>query len=156
MGRPEGQGCYCAVNHILREVIDTIAKNYEFVIIDAEAGLEHLSRRTTQDVDIMLVITDSSKRGINTAKRIKELSENLEIKFKEMFVVINRANPNTAKEIEKCSKETGLQVLGCIPEDKNVLEHDFRGKPLWELPEDSKAFKATERIAKKLKEYAKN
>lgn len=85
MGRPEGSGCYCAVNTMLRKIIAELSSNYDYVVIDTEAGLEHLSRRTTQDVDIMLVVTDSSQRGIMTAKRIAELAKELEIKFKNFF-----------------------------------------------------------------------
>jgi CO dehydrogenase maturation factor len=150
MGRPEGQGCYCAVNHVLREIIDTIAKNYDFVVIDAEAGLEHLSRRTTQDVDVMLVITDPSMRGITTAKRIKELSNRLQIKFKDLFVIINRASPQMAKKAQGYAEETGLKPLGVIPEDERVLKYDLEGKPLMGLPEDSKALNAVKKIVKGL------
>ncbi len=150
MGRPEGPGCYCAVNHVLREIIDTFAKNYDVVVIDTEAGLEHLSRRTTQDVDIMLIVTDCSKRGINTAKRIKELSEELDIKFKEVYIVINRAKEGLVEKIKEYAKSIGLEVIGIIPEDEIVAQYDLEGKPLIELPKDSKALKAVEEIYKKL------
>ena len=154
MGRPEGQGCYCPVNHVLREIIDTIAKNYDYVIIDAEAGLEHLSRRTTQDVDIMLVVTDPSKRGITTAQRIKELSEHLEINFKGLFLVANRTSPENEEKIREYAKEIGLEVLGFIPEDENVSKYDFEGRPLMQL--NSKALSAVEKIVEKLVRYNEN
>src|SRR5690606_27946513 len=89
MGRPEGSGCYCAVNTMLRKIIENIASNYDYIVIDTEAGLEHLSRRTTQNVDVMIVVTDPSKRGVLTARRILELSEQLEIRFREIFLVLN-------------------------------------------------------------------
>lgn len=155
MGRPEGQGCYCPVNHVLREIIDTIAKNYDYVIIDAEAGLEHLSRRTTQDVDIMLVVTDPSKRGITTAQRIKELSEHLEIKFKGLYLIANRTPPKQEDKIREYAKEMGLEVIGSIPEDEKVSEYDFEGRPLIEL-KDSKALNAVEKIVEKLVRYNEN
>jgi CO dehydrogenase maturation factor len=108
MGRPEGSGCYCAVNHMLREIIDKWAKGYKFVIIDTEAGLEHLSRRTTQDVDVMIVVTDTSKRGVETAKRIKELASELDIVFKKLFVVINRSKEGMTQGIKNELSEAGL------------------------------------------------
>jgi len=149
MGRPEGQGCYCPLNHVLREIIDTVAKNYDFVIIDAEAGLEHLSRRTTQDVDVMLVVTDPSKRGVTTAQRIKELAEHLEINFKGLYLIANRTTKESEKKMSDYAKEVGLEVIGTIPEDEKVRKFDFEGRPLIEI-EDSKALNAVEKIVKKL------
>ena len=149
MGRPEGQGCYCPLNHVLREIIDTVAKNYDYVIIDAEAGLEHLSRRTTQDVDVMLVVTDPSKRGITTAHRIKELAEHLEIKFEGLYLIANRATLESEEKMGDYAKEVGLEVICSIPEDEKVREFDFEGRPLIEI-EDSKALNAVEKIVKKL------
>ncbi|MEE8403122.1 MAG: AAA family ATPase [Candidatus Hydrothermarchaeaceae archaeon] len=154
MGRPEGQGCYCPLNHVLREIIDTIAKNYDYVVIDAEAGLEHLSRRTTQDVDVMLVVTDPSKRGVTTAKRIKELSEHLEITFKGLFLIANRSVPENEEKIRGYADEIGIEVLGFIPEDEEVSRYDFEGKPLIEL--NSKALKAVQEIVERLVKYNEN
>jgi CO dehydrogenase maturation factor len=150
MGRPEGSGCYCAVNHVLREIIDKWAKGYKTVIIDTEAGLEHLSRRTTQDVDIMIVVTDTSKRGVETAKRIKTLASELDIEFKKLYVVINRANETMVGGIKKDLEKAGLEVLGAIPEDKNVLKYDYEGRALSELPGDSPALKEVLSIKEKL------
>ncbi len=150
MGRPEGPGCYCAANHVLREIIDTLAKNYDYVVIDTEAGLEHLSRRTTQNVDVMLVVTDTSKRGITTAARIKELTQELDIKFEEMYVVINRATEETKEKLEEYAREIGLEVIGVVPEDENVRRFDHEGRPLIELPADSPAFRAVREIAEKI------
>lgn len=155
MGRPEGQGCYCPVNHVLREIIDKTAKNYDYVIIDTEAGLEHLSRRTTEDVDIMLVVTDPSKRGITTAQRIKELSENLLINFKGIYLVANRTSPENEEKIREYAGEIGLEVLGFIPEDEKVSEFDFTGRPLMEL-KDSKALSSVEKIVERLAAYNEN
>lgn len=152
MGRPEGKGCYCAANHVLREIIDSIAKNYDVVVIDTEAGLEHLSRRTTQDVDVMLVVTDSSKRGITTASRIKELAEEMEIKFKHIFIIVNRVTPKLEDLIPEFTKDAGIEVIGIVPEDEIIKEYDFKGKPLIDLPSDSKALNAVNEIADKIVE----
>ena len=150
MGRPEGSGCYCAVNHLMREIIDTWAKGYKTVIIDTEAGLEHLSRRTTQDVDIMIVVTDTSKRGIETAKRIKTLASELDVEFKKLYVVINRSDEQMVKNIKKDLESADLEVLGAIPEDSNVREFDYEGRPLTELPESSPAMKEVRSIKERL------
>jgi CO dehydrogenase maturation factor len=149
MGRPEGQGCYCPLNHVLRDIVDTVAKNYDYVVIDAEAGLEHLSRRTTQDVDVMLVVSDPSKRGIKTAERIKELAEHLEIRFDKLYLIANRTTKENEKTMKKLAEETGLEVIGTMPEDEKVREFDFEGKPLIDM-EDSKALNAVEKIVEKL------
>jgi CO dehydrogenase maturation factor len=159
MGRPEGQGCYCAVNDVLRKIIDTFAKNYRFVVIDAEAGLEHLSRRTTQDVELMLVVTDPSKKGMATAKRIKELSAKLNIKFKDLFILVNRATPEIKDKALEYARDVGLKVIGVIPEDKVVLKYDFEGKAIIDLPANSKALKAMHKIVERLNlrnSHAKN
>ncbi len=146
MGRSEGPGCYCAINHILRQAIDTLAKNYDHVIIDCEAGLEHLSRRTTQDVDVMLIVSDISKKGINTAKRIKELANELHINFKDIFLIINMCD-----NCEFDSEEIyGIKVLGKIPYDPIVREYDMKGIPLIKLPEDSPSYIAIKDICKKI------
>ncbi len=90
MGRSEGQGCYCAVNHNLREVIDSISKNYRYIVIDNEAGMEHLSRRTTRDVQHLLVVSDPSQRGIVAAERIAGFRNELDIRIENTYLVLNR------------------------------------------------------------------
>ena len=148
MGRPEGSGCYCAVNNILRKLIETLSKNYDYIVIDTEAGLEHLSRRTTQNVDIMLVVTDPSKRGILTAKRIDELSEELDITFNKIYLILNRIKPETEHEIMDKVREIGLEVAGIIYEDITIESYDMEGKPLLDLPDDSQAVITTQKFAK--------
>jgi CO dehydrogenase maturation factor len=148
MGRPEGSGCYCAVNNILRKLIETLSKNYDYIVIDTEAGLEHLSRRTTQNVDIMLVVTDPSKRGILTAKRIDELSEELDITFNKIYLILNRIKPETEHEIMDKVREIGLEVAGIIYEDITIESYDMEGKPLLDLPDDSQAVITTQKLAK--------
>ncbi|MHC1584840.1 MAG: ATP-binding protein [Candidatus Syntropharchaeia archaeon] len=150
MGRPEGPGCYCAVNHQLRLIIDTITKNYDITIIDAEAGLEHLSRRTIRDVDFMLMVTDATKKGLETAKRIRDIARDLEIKVKKMYVVANKITENEMEKMEKYAEELGLDIIGAIPFDKNIASYDLDGKSLLELPDDSPSVLAIEEIAKKL------
>jgi len=140
MGRPEGPGCYCAVNHMLREIVDKVSKSYNFAVIDAEAGLEHLSRRTTQNVDTMLIVTDSSRKGFQTATRIRELARELDIKFDRVFLVLNRVSAKNQKEMRKLGAETGLKVITEIPEDEQVKDFDLKGKALMKLPADSPVY----------------
>jgi len=146
MGRPEGSGCYCAVNNMLRKIIETLSSSYDTIVIDTEAGLEHLSRRTTQNVDIMLVVTDTSKRGILTAQRIGELSKELNISFNESYLIVNRVKPGKEDEILKKVSETGLKVIGTVYEDETVSEYDLEGRPLINLPDDSSACTAISKI----------
>jgi CO dehydrogenase maturation factor len=150
MGRPEGSGCYCAVNNMLRRIIETISSNYDIIIIDTEAGLEHLSRRTTQNVDIMLVVTDNSKRGMLTAQRIGELSGELDITFQKMFLILNRVKPENQEKIRNKADETGLEVIGIIYEDEDVAEYDIQGKPLLDLPPDSDSIKAVSKMVSQI------
>ncbi len=137
MGRSEGEGCYCAVNHILRSVIDAQARNYETVIIDSEAGLEHISRRTARDVDVMLVVTDASVKGIATARRVRELADELRVDFGHMVVLVNKVTPETRGIMDRHISQANLQLLGFLPFDQRVAENDALGRPIWDLPEDS-------------------
>jgi CO dehydrogenase maturation factor len=150
IGRPEGPGCYCLVNDILRHAIETISNNFDLTIIDCEAGLEHLSRRTTRSVDIMVIVTDPTHRGLETAKLIKSLAEKLEINFKRICLVLNRADNDIEEEFQRKTQEIGVELLGIIPEDSNITQYDRGGKPLIELPEDSPAILATRNILNKL------
>lgn len=150
MGRPEGSGCYCAVNNMLRKIIENLSQNYDIIVIDTEAGLEHLSRRTTQNVDIMLLVTDKSKRGILTAQRIGELAEDLDIKFKDIFLILNRVGPENKEIIKDKVRDTGIEIVGIIPEDEKIAEYDIEGKPLIELPDDLEAVRIVENIVSRL------
>ncbi|MDO8473787.1 MAG: AAA family ATPase [Dehalococcoidia bacterium] len=142
MGRSEGAGCYCAINHILRDVIDSRASSYDYTIIDTEAGLEHLSRRTTRDVDVMVVVTEPTLNGILTAKRVHELAKELDIGFGHIFVVANKVTPETKPMGEKLARDHGLKIDFFIPFDPAVGLQDAMGKPMYQLAEDSPASKA--------------
>ena len=150
MGRPEGSGCYCAVNNILRKIIETLSKNYDYIVIDTEAGLEHLSRRTTQNVDTMLVVTDKSKRGMLTAQRIGELANELDINFKDIFLVVNRITPENKDLILKKAEDTDIEIIGTIYEDSKVAEYDVEGTPLIDLSNDSDSVKAVSSIVSRI------
>jgi CO dehydrogenase maturation factor len=150
MGRPEGSGCYCAVNNMLRKIIETLSSNYDFIVIDTEAGLEHLSRRTTQNVNIMLVVSDISKRGLLTAQRIGKLSSELDINFQKIFLILNRVKQENEDLIRKKAVETGLDVIGVIYDDAEVTEYDIEGKSLITLPVDSNPVKTISKIVSQI------
>lgn len=144
MGRPEGQGCYCAANSILRNSMDRLAQGYDYVVMDNEAGLEHLSRRTTRDVDTLLIVSDFSQRGIVAAGRVVELTKELKTKVKRMGLILNRAHGWTAQtlpaEAAAAVEATGVPLLAVVPDDSVLGEYDLLGKPLWDLPDGSLAW----------------
>jgi len=137
MGRPEGPGCYCAANSMLRLIIDQIASSYPWVVIDNEAGLEHLSRRTTRDVDVLFIVSDATIRGITTAGRIVSMLGELETKVGRHHLIVNRAAQGLSPELEAAIEENGLDLLAVMPDDPAVAEFDAAGAPLVGLPADS-------------------
>jgi CO dehydrogenase maturation factor len=147
MGRPEGPGCYCAANTMLRTIVDRIAGSYECVVIDNEAGLEHLSRRTTRDVDVLLIVSDPTVRGLTTAGRIVELIGELKTKVGRHYLVINRAPESLAPELEKVIVRHGLNLLATLPDDRQVADFDAVGSPLVDLPGTSAVAAGVDDIA---------
>ncbi len=147
MGRPEGAGCYCFANGILREATDRLSDNYKVMVIDNEAGLEHLSRRTTKSVDIMFAVSECSKRGIEAASRVKELIEELQLDVKELYLIVNRVpKEGLSDDIKQTIENYGLKLAGTIPQDELVFEYDNKGIPLVRLPKDSDAVKSARKI----------
>ena len=149
MGRTEGEGCYCLLNNLLTDIIDTLAKNYDLVLIDMEAGLEHLSRRTARDVDVMFILTDPSKMGFQTVKRIRDLVNEVHIKFKKLYLVGNTFPESAVEMLKEESENLGVELAGIIPADNNVVLYNVAGKSLLDLPNDSPAFTAVKRILDK-------
>ena len=154
MGRSEGEGCYCAVNHVIRQVIDSRARGYDFTVVDCHAGLEHLSRRTTRDVDIMLIVTDATKNGMLTARRIKELSEELSIEFGAILVVVNRVTEEVKPQAEQMANQLGLEISLYIPYEPLVAQYDLMGKPVAEIPKESPASIAIDELCQRIISYA--
>jgi CO dehydrogenase maturation factor len=150
MGRPEGAGCYCAVNHNLRDVIDTIGKAYRYVVIDNEAGMEHLARRTTRDVDHLLIVSDPTQRGIVAAGRIAAMRGELDIGIRNAYLILNRVagepasagHPQVPEALQAHIDALGIPLLGVVPNDGEVAEFDFSGRPLVELGEESPVYRA--------------
>jgi len=150
MGRTEGEGCYCLVNNLLTHIIDTLSKNYDLTIMDMEAGLEHLSRRTSRDVDIMLIVTDLSFMGFQTAKRIKELAKEVHIEFKKIYLIGNRYTRDKEEILMKKAEEIGVEYGCIVPPDENVLRHNLEGIPLTKLPSDTPAVQAVKAFLTKI------
>lgn len=147
MGRPEGPGCYCAVNHILRDIIDRLGSSYDYVIIDNEAGMEHLSRRTTHDVDMLYVVTDPTVRGVVAAGRIAELRNELDIEIKDMCLVINRVMGDLPAALQAAIDELDIPWGGVIPADAEVMTMDAEGRPIAEIDNDASSYRAVREIA---------
>ena len=140
MGRPEGPDCYCAVNNMLRKFLDELSSQYQFMIIDNEAGMEHLSRRTTNNVDLLCIIAEPTPLGALTSQRIFELAKQLPISVKEIGVIWNRAE--NSKEID------GIDIFGHIPYDKAVYDASMQSRTVFDLANDSPAFLAMRKILK--------
>ena len=142
MGRSEGPGCYCAVNHNLREVIDSLSRKYRYIVIDNEAGMEHLSRRTTRDVDHLLVVSDPTQRGIVAAERIAALRNELDINVENAYLILNRAPAEIPAPLQERIAALDIPLLGVIPADAEITDFDFSGRPLVELEENSPVYRA--------------
>lgn len=147
MGQPEGAGCYCYINNVLRKYLDMLGKNYPVVIIDNEAGLEHLSRRTTQDVDMLFLVSDYSLNGLRAAYRIKKLTEELKLRIGKLYLIINDAPQLLSSQFIREIEKTGLSLIGLVPHDELVAQYDIEGRAIFELPDESAAVSALHRIA---------
>ena len=156
MGRSEGEGCYCPINSILSQTIDLMVDSYDFTVIDCEAGLEHLSRRTTRDVDIMLVVTEPTMNGLLTASRVKELAKELHIDFGEIAVVANKITPEVKPLVDKMAGEKNIKVMAYVPFDPALHHLDTVGEPIIQLPEDSPASQAIVQICDMILEHVSN
>lgn len=140
MGRPEGPGCYCYANNVLRDVIQKIANNYSHIVIDNEAGLEHLSRRTVLSVDYLIIVSDCSVRGVRTAGRIAELAEEMGTPVKHRGLIINRAPGGVLPDgVKSEAEKTGLPLLAIIPFDSWVAQMDGGGAAVATIPSDAPA-----------------
>jgi CO dehydrogenase maturation factor len=141
MGRPEGPGCYCAANNIIRKYTDKLSEKYPYVIIDNEAGMEHLSRRTTHKVDLLLIISDPTQKGIQTAKRINGLVDELALDIGRRELIVNRVSDENFDKLKNVTFGLPLENVFNVPEDDNIFHLDLEGKAVFELPSDSIAVK---------------
>lgn len=150
MGRPEGPGCYCYVNNLLRDILKALSANYKYVVIDNQAGMEHLSRQTTQNIDYLLIISDPSVRGIRAAGKISRLIEELDTRVREKHLILNRVQNSVSKEVKKAIQEEGLTLLSSIPHDNQLLKMDQKGKTIDNIPDNSPIYTALDRLLTKL------
>lgn len=150
MGRGEGQGCYCAVNHNLREVIDGMSKHYAYVVIDNEAGMEHLSRRTTRDVQHLLIVSDPTQRGLVAAQRIADMREELDINIENAYLIVNRLRGVMPPELKSFTDKLNVPLLGTVPTNEDLAEFEFSGKPLVELGDESPVYQAVAEMMQKI------
>ena len=148
MGRGEGQGCYCAVNHNLREVIDGMSRHYAYVVIDNEAGMEHLSRRTTRDVQHLFIVSDPTQRGLVAAQRIADMRKELDINIEKSYLIVNRLRGGMPVELKAFTDKTNMPLLGTIPADDDLAAFEFSGRPLVELGDESPVYQAVEAMMK--------
>lgn len=148
MGRPEGPGCYCYVNNVLRNVMSRLIKDYDYVIIDNEAGLEHLSRRTTREANALVVVSDATVVGLKAAKRIVELVKELEIKTKNNLLIINRHNLSALPADLKVPG--GLNYIGNLPEDTQISKASRNGGSLLDLPDEALGVAALRQMGAKI------
>ena len=151
MGRTQGKGCYCFVNGLLQTQLQKLTPNYPYVVVDNEAGMEHISRGILPKVNILLLVSDCSRRGIQAVGRIAKLIDECNMHPETVGLIVNRApkgelNDGIKEEIEK----QGLHLLGVVPQDETVYEYDCDGKPTASLPEDNPVKKALREIAGKL------
>jgi len=150
MGRPEGPGCYCSVNDLLRYGIDSLSHQFDITLIDCEAGPEQVNRRVVQGVDVLVIVTDASIRGIQAAGAIREVVQRDEaMRSTQTGLVINRSKGGNELITER-AKQWGLEILACIPEDENITKYDSVGKPIIDLPYSSPSVVAVEEILKKM------
>ncbi len=151
MGRPEGPGCYCPANNAMRLILDRISDQYPFVVMDNEAGLEHLSRRTTHNVDHLITVTDLSKRGAIAAKRAADMVDELDIKVGKTHIIVNRVvNGALPPPLETFINGIGVPLLGTIPQDDTLVEFDFSGRPLVELGDDSPVYQTVAEMMRQM------
>jgi CO dehydrogenase maturation factor len=134
MGRPEGQGCYCAANTLAKQSIDTLKSNYAYVVVDNEAGMEHMSRLVTQDIDMLYVVSDGAPRGILTASRILGLINELHLNIRNTCTIINRLKAKDATMLQSLATEKGIKNTATVGDDEELARADGEGKSIFQLP----------------------
>jgi CO dehydrogenase maturation factor len=150
MGRGEGAGCYCFPNNVLKEFIDRLAVNYRFLVMDNEAGLEHLSRRTTEDVDELIIVSNHSIKGVRTIGNILDLVKELDLNVKRQSIVINQAPGELDPMIVAGLANLGVRADAVVPMDNLIAGYDLEQKPLTGLPDSSPAVRAVDDLMEKL------
>ncbi|TDA69381.1 MAG: carbon monoxide dehydrogenase [Clostridia bacterium] len=151
MGGPQGPGCYCYANDLLRGYLERLAVNYDYLVVDSEAGLEHLSRRTVPKADVLFVLSDASARGLRAAARVKEITDTLKTPINAKYLVVTKTLDGQAEALQPEIEATSLPLAGFIPLDSQVMQADLNGRAIFYLPEDAVAVRAVTGIAEKTK-----
>ena len=150
MGQPEGAGCYCAANTLLTNFLDRLIGNYPYIVMDNEAGMEHISRLTTKNVDVLLIVSDTSRRGLQAALRINQLAKDLNIGVDKSYLIVNQTKESLPEAFKEIIGNNGLELAGTIPADETIYEFDLKGKPTIEMPVDNHAIQAAFAIFDKI------
>ena len=150
MGRQEGPDCYCFINNLLRQCLDQLGKQYEAVVIDNEAGLEHLSRRTNGSVEVLIVVAHPTITGARTALRIMEIVKSLNLEVGNSFLVLNQADAPLDGELAAEFSRTGIEIIGSVPTDPVIREYELKAQSLLTAPAESKAAAAVDGILEKI------
>ncbi|MHC1724722.1 MAG: AAA family ATPase [Syntrophobacteraceae bacterium] len=150
MGRPEGAGCYCAANNLLSSLIDRLIQNYEYIVIDNEAGMEHFSRLTQKDLDLLVLVSDPSRRSLSAACRIAELVKTLPMHVARIVLVINQVREEPTAWPEEVIRIFGTEKIVCLPADPMISKFDLEGKPTVTLPDESQVVKSADEFFKKV------
>lgn len=150
MGQPEGSGCYCAANTLLTGFLERLQKNYPYIVMDNEAGMEHISRLTTSNVDLLLIVADTSRRGLQAAVRIDKLARELNIGVGRSCLIINQSKSEPTEAVRKILAEAGLELAGTIPEDDTVYTFDLQGRPTIEMNAENAAVRAAFEIFERI------
>jgi len=146
MGRPEGRGCYCFVNELLRNFLSKLAKSYKYLVVDSEAGMEHLSRRTADDLDLLILVSDQTSLGMRTAANLLKTASKVKLKIKKIGIVVNKSKKELTTQQLDILKKAKLEVLGIVPEDATIYDFREEGRSLMELPDDNAVVKVVAKI----------
>jgi CO dehydrogenase maturation factor len=142
MGQPEGAGCYCAANSLLAGFMEKLVNNYAYVVMDNEAGMEHISRLTTRNVDVLLIVADTSRRGLQAGLRIDKLARELNIGVQQSYLVVNKVREALPEAVSRIIDQAGLTLAGTIPADDTVYAYDLNGQATIDITEDNPAVAA--------------
>ena len=147
MGRPEGPGCYCFANNALRAALKEIADDYPYVVLDNEAGLENLSRRIVRELDLMIMVADPSRQGLETVRRLAALAKEMKIKVKQIALVINRSQHETLPPLAgTLQAETGAALVTCLADDEELRSLSENGGDLQMLPNSNRVVAGIDRL----------
>ncbi len=146
MGQPEGAGCYCAANNLLSGLIERLINNYEYLVVDNEAGMEHFSRLTQKDIDLLLLVSDPSRRGLTAACRIADLVKSLPIRVTESVLIVNQMENGGAQWPEDVGRTFGEDRVFVLPADPMLAQYDFEGKPTATLPDEAPIVQAADEL----------